>query len=130
LYLARSPFKPSHDFQMYPVFLMVIYSYVSIPIPLPNPSSESSPKSFLRIQSQIQPLNPSCLSFLMPYLSHRLSLNLASPSIAQLSRLLRLSIYMPSPRASQSRSEAPSLIRYGFNAVVDAWILRHQTSHM
>jgi hypothetical protein len=62
-----------------------------------------------------QPLYSLCLSFSMPSLC-RLSLNLASLSIAQLSRLLRLSIYMPNPRASQFRSEAPSLHKYEFNA--------------
>ena len=81
---------------------MVFYTYVSLPISLPI--------------SHIQPLYPSCLSFSMPYLSHRLSLNMASPSIARPSRLLRLLIYMPSPRASQSRSEVQSLPGFEFNA--------------
>jgi hypothetical protein len=63
----------------------------------------------------IQPLYSSCLSFFMPSLS-RLSLNSASPFIAQLSRLWRLSTCMPSPRVSLFRSEAPSLIGYKFNA--------------
>jgi hypothetical protein len=46
----------------------------------------------------------------------RLSLNVPSPFIARLSRLLKLLIYMPSPRASLFRSEPPSLIGYEFNA--------------
>jgi hypothetical protein len=62
----------------------------------------------------IQPLFLLCLSISMPSLC-RLSLNLASPFIARLSRLLRLLIYMPSPRALQFRSEAPSLIGFKFN---------------
>jgi hypothetical protein len=46
----------------------------------------------------------------------RLSPNSASPSIAQLSRLLRLSIYMPRPRASLFRSEVLIQIGYKSNA--------------
>jgi hypothetical protein len=93
---------------------MVFYTYVSLPtyyiLPIFNPIFNP-----LYSIPHIQPLFSLCLLFSMPSLC-RLSLNLASPFIARLSRLLRLLIYMPSPRALQFRSEAPSLIGFKFNA--------------
>jgi hypothetical protein len=52
---------------MYPVFLMVIYTYVSLPIPLPNPASKSSPKSIMSIIFNALPLPPPISEFGEPF---------------------------------------------------------------